>query len=151
MAGEKRRYDCLSSCSLQPSRRHGLPDLNLLREWREPTSPGRLLRAGVGSVLVHVLVVIVLLALPEVPKSSQAPVITADLSRAVHLVAPRSFEPTQKAPNPSKARPELDVRSSLPARNHRPRDSALPRRPRDLSPKLPLPRRCRSLSLNRQR
>jgi TonB family protein len=91
------------------------PDLDLLRNWREPASPGRILRAGIGSILVHIVAVIVFLSLPEVVPSTQAPAITADLRRAVHLVAPRNFEPTQKAPNPSKARPELDVRSSLPA------------------------------------
>ena len=90
-------------------------DLDLLLNWREPATPGRILRAGVGSILVHVVVLIAFLSLPEVAKSPSAPVITADLRKAVHLVAPRNFEPTQKAPNPSKARPELDVRSIQPA------------------------------------
>jgi TonB family protein len=99
----------------QEARSADPPDLDLLRNWREPATPGRILRAGIGSILVHIVALIVFFSLPEVAPYTRAPVITADLSRAVRLVAPRNFEPTQKAPNPSKARPELDVRSSLPA------------------------------------
>ena len=117
------------------------PDLDLLRNWREPASPGRILRAGIGSILVHIVAVIVFLSLPEVVPSTQAPAITADLRRAVHLVAPRNFEPTQKAPNPSKARPELDVRSSLPA------PQSLPDRSLRIRSSLPCPR----LSSSRRR
>jgi TonB family protein len=92
-----------------------LPELDLLRYGREPASPGRIARAAVGSVIVHVVVAIGFLSLPAVTPTPPGPAITVDLRKAVHLVAPRTFEPTQKAPNPTKARPELDVRSVQPA------------------------------------
>ncbi len=52
--------------------------------------------------------------------------VTVDLRKAVPLVAPRIFDPTQKEPNKEKVvKPELDIRSALPpappkARSFRP-------------------------------
>jgi len=93
----------------------GLQDLNLLRDWREPISPKRFLLLGIASVLIHVAILALLASLPAIPPpSEEAPVITADLHKAVHLVAPRFYEPTQKEPNKGKVIPQLDVRSALP-------------------------------------
>src|SRR5271170_5531859 len=87
-------------------------DLNLLRPWREPVTPRRLMTAGVGSVVFHVAVVVLFLSLPDIEGPREAPVVTPDFHKAVHLVAPRFFEPTQKEPNKGKISRELDVRSS---------------------------------------
>jgi TonB family protein len=89
-------------------------ELNLLREWREPLWSRRVLSAGIGSVLVHVAVIVFLLSLPDIAPR-EAPVV-ADLRKSVHLVAPKFYEPTQKAPNTGKIKRELDVRSSEPVR-----------------------------------
>ncbi len=69
-------------------------------------------------MLVHVAVVIVLLALPA--SAPVTPRVTPGLRKAVHLVAPRFFEPTQKAPNQGKVTRELDVRSAVTASRTRP-------------------------------
>ena len=87
-------------------------ELDLNPQWREPVTSRRLLRAGVGSVLVHVAIIALLVSLPAVETSPDATVITPDVSRAVPLVAPRFYEPTQKDPNKGKVSRELDVRSS---------------------------------------
>lgn len=88
--------------------------LELFPEWREPVTSRRLLRAGVGSLLVHAAVVGALLALPETSGRWNAPQITADLRKnAIPLVAPKILEITQKDKNDGKVRPQLDIRSSL--------------------------------------
>jgi len=72
------------------------------------------LRAGIGSLLVHAIVIAVLLALPQSTGSFNGPAITADFHKsAVPLVAPKVFEVTQKEKNTGKVTPQLDVRSSL--------------------------------------
>jgi TonB family protein len=72
------------------------------------------LRAGVGSLLVHVVVLAVLLTLPETSARYTAPAITADFRKAaVPLVVPKTFEVTQRDENKGKVTHELDVRSSL--------------------------------------
>jgi TonB family protein len=89
-------------------------ELNLLREWREPAYTGRILRAGIGSVLIHVAIIVVLIALPPITKTVPPPA-SVDVRKAVHLIAPKFYEPTQTAPNKGKVTRELDVRSSVPA------------------------------------
>ena len=71
--------------------------------------------AAIGSLVVHAVAIAVFLALPEVEPHREATVISPDIRRAVPLVAPRFFEPTQTAPNKGKVTRELDVRSSEPA------------------------------------
>src|SRR5215831_17968488 len=84
--------------------------LDLLRQWREPFTIRRFLRDGVGSIVVHVLVISLFLALPkEAPRPEPPP--RPDVRKAVRIVAPRFFEPTQKEPNKGKVTRELDVRS----------------------------------------
>ena len=90
------------------------PDaLELFPEWSEPVTSGRLLRDGLGSLLVHAIVIAVLLTLPETSGRFNGPPITADFRKAVPLYAPKIFEVTQKEPNKGKVTPQLDVRSSL--------------------------------------
>lgn len=87
-------------------------ELNLLRQWREPVSSRRVLRAGVGSALIHGAVILLIISLPEVIPPPPPPPISVEIHQAVHLVMPRIFEPTQKDPNHGKVTRELDVRSA---------------------------------------
>lgn len=90
-------------------------DLNLLRDWREPVTPRRVVRDAALSAVVHALLLILIFSLPEDhPRRYLTPVVP-DLTKAVRLVAPRIYEPTQKAPNKGKVTRELDVRSVRPA------------------------------------
>lgn len=87
-------------------------ELDFLRQWREPVGSRRILRAGFGSILVHVAVVLLFLSLPEVIPPPPPPMVNVELHQAVHLVMPRFFEPTQKDPNKGKVTRALDVRSA---------------------------------------
>ena len=91
------------------------PVLDLYAEWREPVTGGRIARAAIGSAIVHLVAFAVFLSLPDVQPYRNATVIEPDIRKAVHLVAPRFFEPTQTAPNQGKVSRELDVRSIDPA------------------------------------
>ena len=97
----------------------GNDSLELFPEWQDPITSRRLFRAGIGSLLVHAIVIAVLLTLPETSGRFNGPPITADFRRmAVPLVAPKItapkvFEVTQKEPNKGKVTPQLDIRSSL--------------------------------------
>jgi TonB family protein len=92
-----------------------VPVLDLYAEWREPVTTGRVARAAIGSIAAHVILITFFWSLPEVIPDRRATVIEPDLRNAVHLEAPRFFEPTQKAPNKGKVSRELDVRSVEPA------------------------------------
>jgi TonB family protein len=68
--------------------------------------------AAIGSILVHVVVLIAVILLPEQEFTARtATIIHPDLHRTVMLEMPRDFEPTQKDPNQGKVSHELDVRS----------------------------------------
>ena len=89
--------------------------LELFPEWHEPSTSQRVLRAGLGSLLVHAVVLAVLLTLPETTARYTAPAITADFRKAATpLVAPKMFELTQKDETKGKVTHQLDIRSSLP-------------------------------------
>jgi TonB family protein len=88
--------------------------LELFPEWHEPRISQRVLRAGLGSLLVHAVVLALLLTLPETSGRYTAPAITADFRKATPLVAPKMFELTQKDETKGKVTHQLDIRSSLP-------------------------------------
>jgi len=93
---------------------HDADALELFPEWQEPLTSRRFFRAGIGSLLIHALVVAVLLMLPETSGRYTAPAINADFRKAaVPLVAPKMFEVTQKDENKGKVTHQLDIRSSL--------------------------------------
>ena len=69
----------------------------------------------IGSIVVHVIVLGVILVFPEETRERKERPSPPDFKKAVHLVAPRFTEPTQKAPNQGKITRELDVRSVNPA------------------------------------
>ncbi len=89
-----------------------ITELNFLRQWREPVTSRRILRAGVGSALVHVAVIVLFVSLPEVIPPPPPQMVNVEIRHAVHLTMPRFFEPTQKDPNHGKVTRELDVRSA---------------------------------------
>jgi TonB family protein len=91
------------------------PELDLYRQSSESFTPLHLVLIAAGSVAVHIIGIAMFLALPEIERSPNVPVITPNLSKAVHIYAPRFFEPTQTAPNNGKITRELDVRSANPA------------------------------------
>jgi TonB family protein len=88
-------------------------ELHLLVELPGPVFSERLVRAGIASILLHIAGVIVLLSVPDFSSAPLPPVAAPDLRKAVHIVAPRFYEPTQKAPNQGKVKRELDVRSTV--------------------------------------
>ena len=88
---------------------------DFLRPWREPITSRLILRNSVGSIVVHILLILFIVSLPDVERTPYAPILTPDFKKAVTLVAPRFYEPTQKAPNKGKVSRELDVRSAYSA------------------------------------
>ena len=89
------------------------PELQLLPR-QDPLTSRHFLAMALASIAVHFVGGALFLSLPEVIPPPRATVVTSDLHKAVHLYAPKLFEPTQKAPNLSKiVHPELDVRSEL--------------------------------------
>jgi TonB family protein len=91
------------------------PELDLLLG-QEPVTSRHLIAMALASILVHIIAIAFFLSLPEVVPKPRNSVITSNLHRAVHLVVPRVFDATQKAPNLTKVvHPELDVRSEVQA------------------------------------
>src|SRR5271165_3634480 len=92
-----------------------LPELELLPA-RKPLSARHFVAMALGSIAVHIVVAAFFFSLPEVVPQPRTIIVRADLHKAVHIYAPKLFEPTQKTPNLSKVvRPELDVRSEVEA------------------------------------
>jgi TonB family protein len=90
-----------------------LPELDLL-PGRGGVSSRHFFAMALASIAVHIVFGVLFLSLPEVIPPPRTSIVTSDLHRVVHLVMPKSFEPTQKAPNLSKVvRHELDIRSEV--------------------------------------
>jgi TonB family protein len=88
-------------------------ELNLLREWREPLTPRRILRDGLGSVAIHAAALTILIALASGPPPVRnAPGLTVDFRKSIPLYMPREL--TQRDPNRGKIIKQLDVRSAAP-------------------------------------
>src|SRR4051794_8908918 len=87
-------------------------ELNLLPEWREPVSTSRYLAVILGSLAIHIVAIVGANALPAGARPAPTPLVAANIRKSVRLVAPRIVEPTQKAPNTGKIKPELDIRSA---------------------------------------
>jgi len=99
----------------------GDQELNLLREWREPITARRFARAALGSLGVHLVVLVALvLALGNGPVRN-VPFLFVDLRRSVPLYMPREL--TQRETNKGQITRILDVRSST-------APAALPQAPR---------------------
>jgi TonB family protein len=87
-------------------------DLNLLREWREPIPASRIIAAGAGVILYHLVALTVLIEAVNAPATRIVPDFRADFRRAVPLYMPREL--TQKDPNRGQITRDLDVRSAAP-------------------------------------
>jgi periplasmic protein TonB len=88
-------------------------DLNLLREWREPVTADRIVRAGIGALVYHIFAIAFLVLTPGAGPLQNAPRIQADLKKAIPLYLPKEL--TQRDPNRGKISHDLDVRSAAPA------------------------------------
>lgn len=110
-------------------------DLNLLREWREPIPPARLITAMIGVIIYHAAALFLVVVAVSAPPSRQVPEFAADLRKSVPLYLPEDLR--QKDPNRGKMQqPQLDVRSLPPP-------APVPQAPRvrqaEPSPALPAP------------
>jgi TonB family protein len=87
---------------------------NLLLDWQESRDSRSYWWAGIGSLLIHIVVVpiVVLVATLGVPAPREGPRIYPDFRQAVHLVLPQDL--TQKAPNKGKVAKEVDVEDLKP-------------------------------------
>jgi TonB family protein len=111
-------------------------DLNLLRPWREPVTPGRFWTDVLGSGAFHVALIVILVHLPEGPPPRPRQ-LSVDVRKATPLYLPREL--TQKDPNKGQVSRSLDVRSALPPapvplRQFRPPAPAGPGNPAPPSP-----------------
>jgi TonB family protein len=87
---------------------------NFLLDWHHSAETQRHVWAGTGSVLVHVGILALLLAIGDLgsPAFKQGPQIVPDFRQAVHLVLPADL--TQKAPNKGKVAKEVNVEDLKP-------------------------------------
>ncbi len=86
---------------------------NLLMDWHESTDSRRWVRAGVGSVVVHILLLLVAFWVAGLapPRIATVPEIVSNIQR-VTLIVPTDL--TQKAPNKSKVSKEVNVEDLKP-------------------------------------
>ena len=109
-------------------------ELNLLLDWSVERAPRRWLRDGIGSILVHAVVLAGAFGLSRLPSSPPPEEnIAAELRRATHLVAP-PLRLTQQEPTRGEVAKQLNV-EQLEAMSH-PRPLVAP--PRQFQPP-PLP------------
>jgi TonB family protein len=89
---------------------------NLLLDWHASASSPRWVPAGLGSLLVHILLFMFLFLISRldtyVPR--QATEVVPDFRNATPLIAPPLSELTQKAPNRGKIAKEVNVEDLLP-------------------------------------
>ena len=87
---------------------------NLLMDWHESHGSGAWIRAGTGSVVFHVFLVIgaILLAQLDTPQLRTGAQIVSDIQRATPLIAPPA-RLTQREPNQGKVSKEVNVESLL--------------------------------------
>jgi hypothetical protein len=87
-------------------------DLNLLPEWREPIRPARIIAAGIGALLYHVVAFTAFVAAVNAPGGRIVTDAVLDVHKAVPLYIPKDL--TQRDPNRGKVTHDLDVRSAAP-------------------------------------
>jgi TonB family protein len=88
---------------------------NLLMDWHESRDSRRWFRAGIGSVVVHILIIVIAfwVAGLDAPQLRSVPEIVSNIQR-VTLIVPSDL--TQKAPNKSKVSKEVNVEDLKPRR-----------------------------------
>jgi TonB family protein len=88
-------------------------ELDLRLPWEGPLAARpRIVRAAVGTVLLHIVLVVLWIIVPETPFATRARS-TLEIVRPVRLYLPKNFELTQKDPNNGPVTHELDVRSMV--------------------------------------
>jgi TonB family protein len=87
-------------------------DLNLLREWREPIPPSRIVLAIAGAIVYHLAALSVVITAINAPLPERIPDFVVDVRKAIPLYIPQDL--TQRDPNRGKITRDLDVRSSAP-------------------------------------
>jgi TonB family protein len=119
---------------------------NLLLDWQDSPGSRRWLSAGLGSLLVHILLFAFVLAISSIDTyvPYQATEIVPDFRRVTPLIAPRLTELTQKAPNRGKVAKEVNVEDLLPRPASEQRLAPAPavrafRPPAPIKPGLPQP------------
>ncbi len=85
-------------------------ELNLLTEWGDPNARSRTPKAAAGSILFHIVAIVVLMHLPSGTYDQPVP------EEKPHIVTPLVLptELTQKAPNKGKITKEFDAREEAP-------------------------------------
>lgn len=85
-------------------------ELNLLLDWTPDRSPRRWLRDGIGSLLVHAVILSLVFWLARLPSGTPPPDedVTAELQRATRLVAP-PLKITQPDPTRGKAADQVNA------------------------------------------
>jgi TonB family protein len=89
-----------------------MPELKLLIEQNRPLEQPPWWTGLAGTVAVHLLLALVIPRLPSSPRLRDAPLITANLRKAVPLVFPPA-ELTQRAPNRGKPSTEVNLEGLL--------------------------------------
>jgi TonB family protein len=89
---------------------------NLLLDWQKSTVETRWVRAGIGSLLVHIVLFLFVIAIGQIDNyvPRQATEIIPDFRRVTPLIAPPPSELTQKAPNRGKIAKEVNVEDLMP-------------------------------------
>lgn len=111
-------------------------ELHLLLDWKEPGRSERTRTAAIGSLIAHVLIIAILMALPAyVPPAPE---------RETHRIVTPLIEPltelTQKAPNTAKVTKEFNAREAEPRpRIQIPQGAPSTTRPAAPRPALPAP------------
>ncbi len=87
---------------------------NLLLDWQKAGEPPHWISAGLGSIVVHAVVVplLVLIASLETPAPKLATEIASNIQKVTLLAPPREI--TQKAPNRAKVAREVNVEDLMP-------------------------------------
>ena len=88
---------------------------NLLLNWQRPDKSSRIVRAGVGSVIAHVLIMSFLVTVASLDTNSPEPPV--EIAKAHKLVTPLIAPPThltQKEPNRAKVPKEVKLENLLP-------------------------------------
>lgn len=87
---------------------------DLLLHWQDRPDSRTFVRDGIGSLVVHAVVIGLALLLASIPTNpSPVPEIRIDLKKAIPLVAPRLHQLTQKDPNPGEVAKEVNVEGLL--------------------------------------
>lgn len=122
---------------------------DLLLHWQDKPEPRAFFRDAIGSLVVNVVLIALALFINSIPTSPRpVPQIRIDLHQAVHLVAPRLQQLTQKDPNSKEvpkevnveglmARREIQARTPQPPRTFKAPPMSSPAPPPQLLPDVP--------------